>query len=115
MPQCVVESLSLPSLSVTSRRQAGLMVNMLQLPLSLKYNSFGKNTEFSASDCEQLDYICANDGMTKTNWYTDWFDSPFYHRLYFEQNEKEAEAFYSGNNQTFISGARKPATGYCLS
>ena len=31
--------------------------------------------------------------MTKTNWYTDWFDSPFYHRLYFERNEKEAEAF----------------------
>ena len=32
-------------------------------------------------------------GMTKTNWYTDWFNSPFYHRLYFERNEKKAEAF----------------------
>src|SRR5688572_2278101 len=31
--------------------------------------------------------------MTKTNWYTDWFNSSFYHRLYFERNEKTAEAF----------------------
>ncbi len=25
-------------------------------------------------------------------WYRDWFNSPFYHRLYFERNEKEAKA-----------------------
>jgi len=31
--------------------------------------------------------------MTKTNWYTDWFKSPFYHRLYFERTEAKAEAF----------------------
>jgi SAM-dependent methyltransferase len=31
--------------------------------------------------------------MTKTNWYTDWFDSPFCHRFYFERSEKDAEAF----------------------
>lgn len=31
--------------------------------------------------------------MTKTSWYKDWFNSPFYHRLYFERDEKEAEAF----------------------
>ena len=41
----------------------------------------------------RLDYICANDRMTKSNWYTDWFNSPFYHRLYFERNEKKAEGF----------------------
>ena len=29
--------------------------------------------------------------MTKTNWYKDWFNSPFYHKLYFERDEKEAE------------------------
>jgi len=26
-------------------------------------------------------------------WYMDWFNSPFYHRLYFERDEKEAKAF----------------------
>jgi len=31
--------------------------------------------------------------MTKTNWYTDWFNSPFYHRLYFERTEAKSEAF----------------------
>ena len=25
-------------------------------------------------------------------WYRDWFDSPFYHRLYFERDEQEAKA-----------------------
>src|SRR4051812_7062245 len=26
-------------------------------------------------------------------WYKDWFDSPFYHKLYFERDEKEAKDF----------------------
>jgi len=26
-------------------------------------------------------------------WFRDWFSSPFYHRLYFERDEKEAEEF----------------------
>lgn len=26
-------------------------------------------------------------------WYKDWFSSPFYHKLYFERDEKEAQAF----------------------
>src|SRR6266496_643603 len=26
-------------------------------------------------------------------WYKDWFNSPFYHRLYFERDEAEAKAF----------------------
>jgi SAM-dependent methyltransferase len=26
-------------------------------------------------------------------WFRDWFSSPFYHRLYFERDEKEAEKF----------------------
>jgi SAM-dependent methyltransferase len=26
-------------------------------------------------------------------WYRDWFNSPFYHRLYFERDEKEAKTF----------------------
>lgn len=28
-----------------------------------------------------------------TPWYIEWFDSPYYHKLYFERNEKEAAAF----------------------
>ena len=31
--------------------------------------------------------------MTGQAWYKDWFSSPFYHKLYFERDEKEAEAF----------------------
>ncbi len=35
-------------------------------------------------------YICI---MASTAWYKDWFNSTFYHKLYFERDEKEAEAF----------------------
>ncbi len=31
--------------------------------------------------------------MGETSWYKDWFSSPFYHKLYFERDDKEAEAF----------------------
>ena len=31
--------------------------------------------------------------MAEREWFRDWFDSPFYHKLYFERDEKEAEAF----------------------
>lgn len=38
-------------------------------------------------------YICANDSMISTPWYKEWFNSPFYHKLYFERDEQEAAAF----------------------
>lgn len=31
--------------------------------------------------------------MAGKEWYKDWFNSPFYHKLYFERDEKEASAF----------------------
>ena len=31
--------------------------------------------------------------MRQQPWYKEWFNSPFYHKLYFERDEKEAEAF----------------------
>jgi SAM-dependent methyltransferase len=31
--------------------------------------------------------------MAEQAWYKEWFSSPFYHKLYFERDEKEAEAF----------------------
>ena len=31
--------------------------------------------------------------MTDNPWYKDWFNSPFYHKLYFERDDKEAETF----------------------
>jgi SAM-dependent methyltransferase len=31
--------------------------------------------------------------MAQPPWYKDWFNSPFYHKLYFERDEKEAGAF----------------------
>ncbi len=33
--------------------------------------------------------------MSTRPWYKDWFSSPFYHKLYFERDEKEAAAFIS--------------------
>jgi SAM-dependent methyltransferase len=33
--------------------------------------------------------------MSEQAWYKDWFNSPFYHKLYFERDEKEANAFIS--------------------
>ena len=33
--------------------------------------------------------------MSEQAWYKDWFNSPFYHKLYFERDEKEADAFIS--------------------
>jgi SAM-dependent methyltransferase len=31
--------------------------------------------------------------MAEQAWYKDWFNSPFYHKLYFERDEQEAAAF----------------------
>ncbi len=31
--------------------------------------------------------------MAEKAWYKGWFNSPFYHKLYFERDEKEAEDF----------------------
>ncbi len=31
--------------------------------------------------------------MAVKEWYKDWFNSPFYHKLYFDRDEKEAEKF----------------------
>lgn len=31
--------------------------------------------------------------MAEQDWYKEWFNSPFYHQLYFERNEEEAKAF----------------------
>jgi SAM-dependent methyltransferase len=33
--------------------------------------------------------------MSERAWYKDWFSSPFYHKLYFGRDEKEAAAFIS--------------------
>jgi len=31
--------------------------------------------------------------MPKKEWFREWFDSPFYYKLYFERDEQEAKAF----------------------
>lgn len=31
--------------------------------------------------------------MTATEWFKDWFNSPYYHQLYFQHDEQEAAAF----------------------
>lgn len=44
--------------------------------------------------------------MASTAWYKDWFNSTFYHKLYFERDEKEAEAFINK-----LIGHLQPAAG----
>jgi SAM-dependent methyltransferase len=31
--------------------------------------------------------------MSTTEWYKDWFNSPYYHKLYFQRDESEAQRF----------------------
>ena len=38
-------------------------------------------------------YFCKKLVMSAKEWYKDWFNSPFYHKLYFERDEKEAQKF----------------------
>ncbi len=55
---------------------------------------FFKATKIRISDSirffTQPAYICH---MTETAWFKNWFNSSFYHKLYFKRDEKEAEAF----------------------
>ena len=48
--------------------------------------------------------------MSEQAWYKDWFNSPFYHKLYFERDDKEAEAFIS----TLINHLAPPPGSYML-
>lgn len=34
--------------------------------------------------------------MAAKEWYKDWFSSPFYHKLYFDRDDKEAQVFIDG-------------------
>jgi len=34
-------------------------------------------------------YLC----FMQENWFKDWFNSPYYHQLYFKRDEQEAAAF----------------------
>lgn len=44
--------------------------------------------------------------MAEKAWYKDWFNSPYYHKLYFERDQKEANSFI--NN---LINYLQPATG----
>jgi SAM-dependent methyltransferase len=44
--------------------------------------------------------------MAEQAWYKNWFNSPFYHKLYFERDEKEAESFIKK-----LIGHLQPAAG----
>jgi SAM-dependent methyltransferase len=37
-------------------------------------------------------YFCPMNEVSKRPWYQEWFNSPFYHKLYFERDEAEAHA-----------------------
>ena len=38
-------------------------------------------------------YFCKKLRMIVKDWYKDWFNSPFYHKLYFYRDEREAQQF----------------------
>jgi SAM-dependent methyltransferase len=52
----------------------------------------GKNTEDEHSLHSQVILYLR---MNEQAWYRKWFDSPFYHRLYFERDDREAASFIS--------------------
>lgn len=43
-------------------------------------------------------------------WYRQWFDSPYYHKLYFNRNEEEAEAFIN----RLVTRLTPPADSFML-
>ncbi|HZE83321.1 MAG TPA: class I SAM-dependent methyltransferase [Puia sp.] len=45
-----------------------------------------------------------------SEWFRDWFDSPYYHKLYFEHNEQEATTFIS----RLLDALRPPAGSLML-
>lgn len=49
--------------------------------------------DFVASLNRIISVTCLHLCMAEKAWYKDWFSSPFYHKLYFERDEKEADAF----------------------
>jgi SAM-dependent methyltransferase len=58
----------------------------------------GKNTVLSLGFQTMLilrDYFCKKLAMAVREWYKEWFNSPFYHKLYFERDESEARSFIS--------------------
>ena len=63
----------------------------------------GKNTIFASIP---FNMGCLPLRMAEKAWYKDWFNSIYYHKLYFERDEREASAFI----QTLI-GHLKPAPG----
>ncbi len=44
--------------------------------------------------------------MEEREWYKDWFNSPYYHKLYFDRDEEEADAFIEQ-----LLGFLKPTPG----
>jgi len=43
----------------------------------------------------QVGMTISPDRSISPEWFREWFDSPYYHKLYFERNEEEATAFIS--------------------
>lgn len=47
--------------------------------------------------------------MAAKEWYKDWFNSPYYHKLYFQRDEKEAEQFIDR-----LLKYLQPGSGSCM-
>ena len=53
-------------------------------------------SQFKDGQLKSLIFVKEKFVMTRVvrkEWFRDWFSSPFYHRLYFERDEREAEEF----------------------
>jgi SAM-dependent methyltransferase len=48
--------------------------------------------------------------MAEKEWYKAWFNSPFYHKLYFERDEQEAQKFI----KRILNYLQPPANSYML-
>jgi SAM-dependent methyltransferase len=73
-----------------------LMPEMLFISATNTFFKEGKNTAFGHKSCR----VCCTEAFTfaknqemVNEWYKEWFDSEYYHKLYFNRDEKEAQTF----------------------
>jgi SAM-dependent methyltransferase len=61
--------------------------------LNLGWQKYGFQARTGESYEVLRNYFCKKLIMITKEWYKDWFNSPYYHKLYFERDEKEAQTF----------------------
>jgi SAM-dependent methyltransferase len=70
-------------------------------------HNYFKSSHFTCTNGIK-EYFCKN--IIMAQWFENWFDSPFYHKLYFDRDEEEASLFI-GNLMRYL---QPPANSFML-